>query len=304
MPTRVPAGAQATALAPAGLGLALLIVVVQIRMDEPWANGVLLIVAALGALALLVLGIAAAEGDDVSRPAVTTLLAGGLVLAAVTIVRLGNVLAGDDFADGGGTLTWMLALFTILAALCAQRTGAAICVLFAALAGVGFVLEFANWVFGADEIDTFRVLLLLCFVALMGAGATVGGRHGTMLVVAAGLTVIAGYYTIGLALLLPVGDQGLGWGWELITLLEGIALAVYAAARLEPGPAYIAFVVLLLFATSAAIITEDTGGIVFEGDDFEESESEATLIGWPLALAIATVVAAAAGLRRQVAARS
>lgn len=307
MPTRVPVGAQAAALAPAGLGLALLIVVVQIRMDEPWSSGVLLIVAAVGALALLVLGVAAAEGDDASRPAVTTLLTGGLLLAAVTIARLGDVLAGDDFTEGGGTLTWMLALFTALAAICAQRTGAAICVLVAALGGVGFVLEFANWVFGAEDIDTFRVLLVLCFVALFGAGVMLAGRTGTMLVAAAALAVIAGYYTTGIAFLFSAGDDGLGWGWELITLLEGLALAAYAALRLEPGPGYLAFVVLLIFAGTAALVETGgvEGGISIDGEEFPTSEEpEVSLVGWPLVLALGTVAAAFAGLRRQVAARS
>src|SRR5215213_8340709 len=118
MGTRVPSGAQAVALAPAGIGLALLVLVVEIRMDTTWANGVLLILAALGAAVLLVLAIAAADADTGSRPAATALMAAGLAHALLAIGRLGNVLAGDDFTSGGGTLTWMLALFTALAAFC------------------------------------------------------------------------------------------------------------------------------------------------------------------------------------------
>src|SRR5215216_4044912 len=129
MATRVPAGAQAAALAPAGIGLALLVLVVEIRMDDPWADGVLFLVAAVAAAALLVLGLAAAEGDDTSRPAETILLVGGLLVAAIAIARLGNLLGGDDFTAAGGTLTWVLALFTALAAFCARRTGSAVCVL-------------------------------------------------------------------------------------------------------------------------------------------------------------------------------
>jgi hypothetical protein len=304
MASRVPAGAQAAALAPAGVGLALLVIVVEIRMDGPWADGVLLIVAALPAIALLVLGPAAASGDRAWRPAVTILLVGGLLLAGVAIARLGHVLGGDDFLDGGGTFTWMLALFTALAAFCARRTGSSACVLIAALAAVGLALEFVNWAFGAEDIDTFRVLLVLAFAVLFGAGVMLTGRTGTMLVAAAGVTAIAGYYGTGLGFLFG-GGGGLGWGWELITLLEGSALAVYATLRLEPGPGYLAFFVLLLFAATAALVGDGEEGIVvIDGLESEAEEVSASLIGWPLALAVGTVVAAGVGLRRQVAARS
>jgi hypothetical protein len=302
MASRVPAGAQAAALAPAGAGLALLVVVVELRMDDPWADGVLFIVAALAAAALLVLGLAAATGDDRSQPAATALLVGGLLVAGIAIARLGNLLGGDDFTAAGGTLTWVLALFAGLAAFCAQRTGNSACLLIAALAAVAFVLEFVNWVFGAEDVDTFRVLLAVAFAVLFGAGATLPGRTGTVLVVAAGVTVLASSYTVVFAVLF--GDtSGLGWGWELITLLEGLALAVYAATQLERGPGYLAFFVLLVFALSAAIV--GGGDTVFLDEDrvtFEEPS--VSLVGWPLALLIGTIAAGAAGLRRQVAAKS
>jgi hypothetical protein len=301
MPTRVPAGAQAAALAPAGVGLALTVLVVEIRMDSSWADGPLLILAALGAAVLLVLGIGAAEYDSGSRPAATALLAAGLALSILAIGRLGNVLAGDDFTAGGGTLTWMLALFTALAAFCYARSGASICVLFAGLGAVALLLEFANWVFGADDVDTFRVLLILAFIVLFLGGIAATGRAGTMLIAAAGLSVIAGYYSTGLALIFSEGESGLGWGWELITLLEGAALAAYAVMRLEPGPGYLAFFVLLLFGSTTAVV----GGAVSFTDELDSfDEPSASLLGWPLVLALLTIVAAGLGLRRQVAAKS
>jgi hypothetical protein len=304
MASRFPLAAQAAALAPAGVGLALLVVVVEFRMDEPWADGVLFLVAAVAAAALLILGLAAAEGDGASQPAMTALLVGGLLLAGIAIARLGNLLGGDDFTAAGGTLTWVLALFAAVAGFCAQRTGSSACLLIAALAVVAFVLEFVNWVFGAEDVDTFRVLLAIAFVVLFGAGATLPGRTGTVLVVAAGVTVIASYYTVVFAVLF--GDtSGLGWGWELITLLQGLALAVYAAARLERGPGYLAFFVLLLFAITASIVGgEDQGGVFFEGEEPVFEEPSVSLIGWPLVLLIGTIAAAAAGMRRQVAAKS
>jgi hypothetical protein len=303
MASRVLAGAQAAALAPAGLGLWLFVVVVEIRMDEPWSSGVLFLVAAVAAAALLVLALAAADDDEGSRPEATILVVGGLSLAAVAIGRFGDILGGDDFLDSGGTLTLLLALFTAVAAFYAQRTRLSICVLLAALAGVGLVLEFVNWVFGAEDFDTYRVLLAIIFVALFAAGALLPGRTGVMLVAAAGITVIASYYTFGLGLVFGVGEN-LGWGWELITLLQGVALAVYAATQLERGPGYLAFFVLLLFASTAAIVATGEDSFIFEGDEPVVDEPDVSLIGWPLVLLIGTIVAAAAGLRRQVAAKS
>ncbi|HEX5620027.1 MAG TPA: hypothetical protein VFX51_16510, partial [Solirubrobacteraceae bacterium] len=150
----------------------------------------------------------------------------------------------------------------------------------------------------------FRVLLAIAFVVLFGAGATLPGRTGTVLVVAAGITVIASYYTVVFAVLF--GDtSGLGWGWELITLLEGVALALYAGTQLERGPGYLAFFVLLLFAITASIVGDGTtvGGSI-DGQEFTSEEPSASLVGWPIALLIATIGAAAAGLRGQVAAKS
>jgi hypothetical protein len=187
---------------------------------------------------------------------------------------------------------------------CWRQTGSSACLLIAALAAVVLVLEFVDWVFGADDFDTFRVLLAIAFVVLFAGGTTLPGRTGTVLVVAAGVTVLAGYSTVVFAVLF--GDTtNLGWGWELITLLEGLALAVYAATQLERGPGYLAFFVLLVFAFTAAIVGDGvSGSVVVDGQEFPSEEPSASLIGWPLALMIATGAAAAAGVRRQVAAKS
>ena len=138
------------------------------------------------------------------------------------------------------------------------------CVLLAALAAVGLVLEFVNWAFGAEDIDVFRVLRALIFAALFAAGAMIGGRTGTLLI-------------------------------------------AYAALRLEPGPAYLAFFVPLVFVSTAALSgTADEGGFVTAPEQ-PTPTGEASLVGWPLVLALATVGASLWGLRRsaaQIAARS
>jgi hypothetical protein len=203
--------AQASALAPAGIGLALFVAATQIRMDDPWASGVLLLVAAVPAVALLLLGLAAADGDSTERAAAEILLVAGLVLTGVAIARLGQVLASDDVPGGGGTLTWMLALFLAIAAYCARRARSGACLLVAALAAVGLLLEAVNWIFSTEDIDVFRVLLVLSFAALFGAGVTVGGRTGTLLVAAAGVTVIVSFYATGLFFVFVPGGGNLGW---------------------------------------------------------------------------------------------
>ena len=287
--------AQLAAFAPAAVGLALCVAVVQIRMDDPWANGVLAVVAAVPAIVLLYLGLEAANGDGAPRAAVTIFLVAGLVLAGVAIARLGNALGGDDFTAGGGTLTWMLAAFTALAAFCASKARSAACLLIAALAAVGLLMETVNWIFDAEDFDTFRVLLALSFVALFAAGVAVAGRSGTILVAAAGVTVLAGSFGTGVGLLFFGSASGLGWGWELVTLVEGVVLVAYAAQRLEPGPGYLAFFVLALFVQTAAAVGGDEG-VVFL--DEAQQPPDSSLVGWPLALAVGTVAAVLWGLRQ------
>jgi hypothetical protein len=273
---------RASALAPAGLCLAVLVSMVQLRMNDPWGNGALLVVALIPAAALLYVSLTARRDDQADRAALTLLLVAGLLLAGIAIARLGQVLSDDSFGDSGGTLVWMIVLFTALTAYCHARTRARVCVLIGALAAVGLLLATVHWVFQTDDVDVYRTLLVVSFVVLFGVGVAIEGRSGTLLIGAAGVTVLVMGYVTGLALLLSIdgGPGGIGWGWELVTLVEGAALTLYAAQQLEPGPGYLAFFVLALFALSAATTHDD-----------------ATLVGWPLALAIVTVLAAAWGLR-------
>jgi hypothetical protein len=264
---------RATALAPAGVSLALLVVTVQSRMNESWADGVLLLVAAVPAALLLYEGLEAARDDQADRAAATLLLVAGLALAGVAIARLGQVLAGDELGgDSGGTLTWMLALFTLLAAHCHRRSRSAACLLIGSLAAVALLLAAVHWIFQTDDLDVYRALLTFSFVVLFGAGVGGEGRSGTVLVGAAGVTVLATAYATGFFFVFGLGGDGVGWGWELAMLVQGAALALYAVQQVEPGPGYLAFFVLGLFAISAA-------------------QGDSTLVGWPLALAILTAIA-------------
>jgi hypothetical protein len=270
---------RASALAPAAIGLTLLVVTVQIRMNDSWADGVLFLVALVAAALVLYVAITSDREDPLDRAAATVVLVAGLALAGLAIGRLGQLLSDDDFGDSGGTLTWMLALFTALTAYCHSRTRTVVCLLIGSLAAVGLLLAAVHWVFQTDDIDVYRSLLTLSFLVLFGAGIAGEGRAATLLVAAAGVTVLAMAYATGLLFLISLeGGEGIGWGWQLVTLVEGAALALYAVQRMEPGPGYLAFFVLLLFAISTA-------------------QGDRTLLGWPLALAIGTALAAVWGVR-------
>jgi hypothetical protein len=279
---------RAAALAPAAVGLALFVGLAQIRMDDPWAVGVLFLAALVPAIVVLGLALGASSGDA-ARGAATVLVVAGLVLAALAHLRLGQILGGDDWTDGGGTLTLMLVLFTAVAAYWYRETRSIAALLIAALAAVGLLLEAVNWIFSTESTDVFRALLAVAFVVLFVAGLSVPGRPGTVLVGAAGVTVIASSYVLGFFFVFGVSGSSSGWGWELIMILEGLALLAYAFVELEPGPGYLAFFVLAIFIFTAA-----SGGGAVIGSDGEASH---TLVGWPLALAIGTAVAAAWGLR-------
>jgi hypothetical protein len=273
------------------VALTLFVSMVEIRMNAPWSTGVLLLVAALPAAVLIGLGLASARGDARPHAAVAVFLITGLLLAAIALLRFADLINGDETLSTGGTLTLVLALFTALAAFCWVRSGSSACLLVAALAAVALVLSAVNWIFDTDDVDVFRTLLAVSFALLFAAGVLTGGREGIVLVGAAGVTVFATAFLNGFSLfLLPFqGGGSLGWGWELVVLVQGIALLACAASWLEPGPAYLAFFALAIFVTTAAF----ANGVIVIGS--EESPAE-DLLGWPLAIGIATIVAFAWGV--------
>jgi peptidoglycan/LPS O-acetylase OafA/YrhL len=270
---------------PAVVGLTLFVALTELRMDDSWSAGVLFVFALVPAAFVLVLGLAASRGANAPRGPATVLLVTGLALVGIALVRFGQVLSGDDWSSHGGTLSLVLALFVLLAAWCHRRSGSVACLLLASLAAVGLLVEAVNWIFDTENVDVFRALLAASFLALFLAGLAAPNRRGTILVGAAGVTALATSLTFNAYfLLVPLGGE-VGWGWELITLVEGLALLAYAAVELEPGPGYLALFTLLLFVLSAAAL----------GNELDESDTVAasqSLIGWPLAIGIGTALAA------------
>src|SRR5436305_14288138 len=104
-----------TRLAPTfslGLGgvlLAMAVYAIEVRMDDPWAEGILLTVAVVGALALFGLARATPSVDDRPAAARSALLLSGVAVSAVVIYRIGHILRDADPTDASGTLTWSFA---------------------------------------------------------------------------------------------------------------------------------------------------------------------------------------------------
>ena len=269
------------------------VVLAEIRMDDPWSDAALFFVAAAPAVLLLAVGLAAARGAAVSRAVVTIFLVTGLALAGLAFARLGNLFEGEGATSSGGTLTFLLLGFAALAWLCTGRSRSTACLLIAALASVGLVVEAVNWIFDTENLDTFRALLAISFATLFAAGAATGERAGTVLVGAAGVVALVTANLNGASFyFFFAGGGGVGWGWELVSLVEGLALLAYAAVWHEPGPGYLAFFALGLFVTGAGV-----GGIeVIDGGSGGDLPSP-TLVGWPLAVGIATVAATLWALR-------
>jgi hypothetical protein len=277
------------ALAPAGVGLATFVVLADVRMDDAWSSGALLAVAAAAAVVLLAAGLAAPRSGGGAGPGATALLVAGLVCTGVALQRLGESADGQDFSNHGATLTLVLGAGTVIAAFCAARGRSSACLLIAAVVAVGTLMAAWDWLFGLDDRDAAHALVTVSFAVLLLAGMAAPGRAGVALVSAAGVTVLAGSYALGLSFGEGGGEP---WGWELVTLVQGLTLAGYAAVNRERGPGYLAFFVLLAFAMTAGAV-ESSSGI----DDNGVIDVGASLVGWPLAVAAATILAAAYALR-------
>jgi hypothetical protein len=149
------------------------------------------------------------------------------------------------------------------------------------------VIAFVAWTADPDGVAPFRWVLLGLLVAFGLAAIAQRDRrlrHGVALIDAAGFAMLAIAVTFLQDLVLE-GDSappGAGWGWELLVVAAGFGLVAYSSVDRQPGPAYLGVANLIAFA----LIT--SGGVSGDG---------ATLLGWPVALALTSAALLAIGLR-------
>ncbi|HKP88866.1 MAG TPA: hypothetical protein VJT75_02720, partial [Thermoleophilaceae bacterium] len=277
-------------LAAGGVLLAAAVLMLDIRFDDDWANGVLLLIELAAFVVIFGIAWRSPLGE---RPLAyqATLALAGLVVLAPLLFRLADVLGVDDVNTG--TLIWIAAIFTAVAWMAAQRfdsVGAAL------LAGVGaaiFVLSVIDKVFDPSSVQTFRWILVLLAIGFgVGARALMQGARPHFAVAAvdvAGLMIVALATTFALTQFAsafnPLSSGGAnvsepGFGWKLVLVVGSLAVIAYAAVTRERGPGFIGVIAL---AFSIFLIAEPRG--------------EASIVGWPLVLLLAAGAALFLGLR-------
>lgn len=269
--------------------------VLEIRFDSAWAAGVRLLVFAL-ALGLVgtMAALAPMEGET-PRTYQAVLYVASFLLAVLTLATLADALGaggGGDFP--AGTFVWAGLLLIGWAGFLAARRNSAIMTLLAALTAVVVLLSFVDWVSSISGVQTVRWLLLLSAIAL-GIGALwwrdLRRRHAVALVDAAGLAIAALGLTVAiegaLGAVLGAFEGELSYhggpaGWELVLLACGFGLLAYGSVDRERVVAFLGVVNLLLFVLVAG-----------------PRSGAASLIGWPILLAVIAGALLAVGLRRR-----
>jgi hypothetical protein len=269
-------------VAAGAVALAALVALLQVRFDLSWGKGIHLLYAAAALAFVGTLALRAEREGDAPRAYQSALLAATFALAVPALARLALVL-GSDSLDSSGTLAWVGGTLAALGFGLAAARGSALCVLLGAVSLVVAVLGFVDLLFSPEGIGTFRWLLLALVAAL--AAATVSSRddypaRAVALANAGGLTALALALTfvLGQVFASLLFGPGAGTGWELFLYACGFGLCAFSAVDRAPGPGWIGVAVLLATTVTAA------GG-------------KATLIGWPLVLAVGAGGLLAIGLR-------
>lgn len=267
--------------------LTLLVLLLNVRFGDDWSRGVHL--AYTSAAALFVLGMSVAAPMEPPGPPAwhSTLYVAGFFLAVGGLVNLADVLGSDG---GAGTVTWVGAALTLLAAWMSRVRGAASGTLLAALSAVATSVAALEWVFSPDDVSTFRYLLLLDIVvlSLMALWQRIRGpAHGVQLLNVVGLTLLAIALTFAFSMIGGVfsgftGDGAtptqfhIAWGWTLLIVAGGIGILSAGAADNERGNVLVGIVLLLAFVVMA---------------------NEGNLLGWPILLGGAAAALLVIGLR-------
>ena len=258
----------------------------ELRLIDELSDVVHFLALGVPAGIILALGLQAPNEDGRPPAYQSVLLVTGLLLLLPALLRLADVLGAED-PDRlpAGELTWTLLVVAGAALYAAVRRNSAVCLLLAAIAGVGSLLAGWEWVFAPGTFTASRWLLLFSAGALVMAGLALrdsAPRQAELLIDAAGLAILF------------IGGQGLsvvlffdGFGtptvlpdfWELIVFGAGVGLIAFGALDRSPGPAWLGLTNLVVFIAAVG----------FNADN--------TLYFWPLALLLIGGVMLGAGLR-------
>ncbi|MFL5782039.1 MAG: hypothetical protein ACJ760_12070 [Thermoleophilaceae bacterium] len=279
-------------LAAGGVLLACAVGMLAVRLESSWGKGVHLVVEL--AAFVVVFGLAWLSPLR-ERPLAyqSTLAVTGLVLLVVVLFRLADVF-GVDNTGNSGTLIWISAIFTAVAAAAALRFESVASALFAGIGAVVFVIAVIDKVFDPNGVTTFRWIFLLLVIAfgVAAAGLARGPRPGFAVaaVDVAGLVLIAlgvSFAANGIATALNplsagagIGENAPGFGWKIVLLVGSLAVVAYAAQRRMRGPGFIGGIALALAVVLIAVPDDDQ-----------------SIVGWPLLLLLAGGATLALGLR-------
>lgn len=264
------------------------LILFELRLMNELSDVVHFLVLAVPAGVILALGLQAPNEDGRPPAYQSVLLVTGLLLLQPALLRLADVLGAenpDDFP--AGELTWTLAVAAGVALYAAIRRNSAICLLLAAIAGVGSLLAGWEWIFAPGTFTASRWLLALSAAALVMAGLALregAPRQSEILIDAAGLAILfIGAQGLALALLgdgeVFAAGRPLPDFWELIVFGAGVGLLAFGALERSPGPAWLGFANLVVFI----------GVVGLNADE--------TLYFWPLALLLVGALMMGAGLR-------
>lgn len=287
--------------------LATLVWVVRLRFAAAWGDGGQLVWATLPWAFVTLLALLAELEGDAPRAYQSVLYIASVALFIAVVTSFGDVLGAERSFSTAACTTWEAGAVAVFALLFAIGRNSAVCTLLGSLFGGVAVLALVEWAF-SPGIGTFRWVLVGLMVVY--GFAAIGQRdrhlrHGVALIDAAGAAVLTigvsfaisvvlqrllgvdhtydtvsatriGFFTIG------YGDTSVGWGWELLIVAAGFGLIAYSSVDRQPGPAYIGVLNLVVFAVITSF------GVTAKG---------ATLVGWPLVLAIAAAGLLAIGLR-------
>jgi hypothetical protein len=268
--------------------LTTLVWVVTVRFSEAWGPGAHLTYAAVAWAVVTAMALLSPMEGEEPRAYQSVLHVAAVALFIDVVAHVGPVLGADDALSTSANATWVLTVVAVFALAFATQRNSAVCTLLGSLAAGGAVLAAVHWIWSPDGFGADRWVLLA--LAVVYGFAAIGQRdrrlrHGVALIDAAGLAVLAIAGSFALNDLFGEGDDaiaGVAWGWELLILAAGFGLIAYSSVDRQPGPAYLGVLNLIAFTTITSLEVSDDG---------------ATLLGWPIALALAATFLLVIGLR-------